>query len=171
MSRLMGKRVRIGKYAVPALLLLAITVGTVAGAAYVILQWTISMTVLDNPRVHFWDGTNAENTMTITMNIFPSIRTIDEDALWDIRSDSAGDIYIRVSAMDTSDVTEVVIKAYVSDPDTPLFDVTWAASTTTWSGPYNTAASTDYNLWIEVLAAGTAIDPASITVDLKVESP
>lgn len=171
MKRLMGKRVRIGKYAVPALLLLAITVGTVAAVAYVVLTWTISMTVADNPRVHFWDGTTAANTMTIYMDIFPSIKTVETDAVWDIRSDDTGDIYIRVSAMDTSDVTEVTIIAYVTDPASPLFDETWTASTTTWSGPYTTAATTDYNLWIEVTAAGTATDPASITVDLKVENP
>ena len=110
--------------------------------------------------------------MTMSMNIFPSITTIDENNDdWDIRSVTAGNISIRVSAMDTSDVTSVKIIAYVSDPASPLFDQTWTASETTFRGPYLTAASTDYNLWIEVEAAGTATDPAEITVELKVENP
>jgi len=169
MSRLMGKRVRIGKYFVPALLLISLAVGTVAAVAYVVLTWTISLTVAPNPRVHFWDGSTAANTMTITMGIFPSIRTIDEDAAWDIRSVTAGNIYIRVSTMDTSDVTQVKIKAY--NATATLFDVDWSTSTTTWSGPFLTATGKDYNLWIEVQAASSPTGPASISVDLKVESP
>jgi len=172
-SRLRSKRVRIGKYTLPALLLVSLAVGTVAAAAYVVLTWYMSLTVLASPRVHFWDGSSAANTMTITMNIFPDVRTIDEDAAWNIRSNGTGNIYIRVSAMDTADVAEVRIKAYVGA--TTLFDQAWSTSTTDWSGPYATTGSVAspaiYDLWIEVLGAGTAFGTTSITVDLKVESP
>jgi hypothetical protein len=114
--------------------------------------------------------------MTVAMNIFPNIRTIDENITtpidWDIRSVTAGNIYIRVSAMDTLDVTEVVIKAYkTGSVGSPLFSKTWSAQTTDWGTAYLTEASTDYHLWIEVEAAGTATDPASITVEMKVENP
>jgi len=170
------KRVRIGKYAIPVLLLATLTIGTVSAVAYVVLTWQLSLTVAPNPRVHFWNGAAASNTMTVAMNIFPSIRTIDENITtpidWDIKSVAAGNIFLRVSAMDTADVTEVIIKAYkTGQVGSPLFSQTWSAQTTTWSGPYLTAASTDYHLWIEVQAAGSATNPASISVEMKVESP
>lgn len=170
------KRVRIGKYAVPVLLLATMVIGTVSAVAYVVLTWQLSLTVAANPRVHFWNGSAASNTMTVAMNIFPNIRTIDENITtpvdWDIRSVTAGNIFIRVSAMDTSDTTEVLIKAYkTGQVGSPLFSQTWNAQTTTWSGPYLTEDSTDYHLWIEVAGAGTATDPASITVEMKVEGP
>jgi len=169
---ILGKRVRIGKYGIPVLLLLTIAVTTVVAVAYVILTWTMSLTVSATPRVHFWDGASAANTMDITMNIFPNARTIDENNDdWDIESVTAGNIYIRVDSMDTSDVAELRIKAFVGAVD--LFDLTWtdADAEGTFHGPYATDDATIYDLWIEVLAAGTATDPASIALELKVESP
>jgi hypothetical protein len=168
--------VRIGKFAIPILLLLSILGGTVAAVAYVVLTWTVTLPVAANPRVHFWDGSNAANTMEITMNIFPSIRTIDENNDdWDIRSNDVGNVYIRVDAMNTTAISEVVIIAYVSDPASPLFDLTWTSADAegSWQGPYSTAATTDYNLWIEVLADAQAYPTSeeSIAVELKVEEP
>jgi len=169
--------VRIGKFAIPILLLLAILGGTVAAVAYVVLTWTMTLPVGANPRVHFFSSvTGAENSMEITMNIFPDIRTIDENNdEWDIRSVTTGDISIRVDAMNTTAISELVIIAYVSDPASPLFSLTWtdADAANSWHGPYTTADGTDYNLWIEVFADPLA-QPAteeSIAVELKVESP
>jgi len=161
----------LGKYAIPVLLLATLAIGTVAAVAYVVLTWTVSLTVAANPRVHFWDGA-AQNTMDLEMNIFPSIRTIDENNDdWDIKSVLAGDISIRVDTMDISDVEELRIKAYIGG--TTLFDETWNAADAagTFRGPFTTDDDTTYDLWIEVLANSTATDPASIKVELKVESP
>lgn len=163
------KRVRIGKYAVPVLLLLTIAVGTVAAVAYVVLTMTFTLPIAEHPRVYFWnEGTTTEaNTMGITMNIFPDITTIDEDAPWDIRASGAGDVYIRVSTMD-AEVASVKIKAFNT---TTLFEVTWNSATTDWGTGYNTSAL-DYDLWIEVVgASGITTGEASVTVDIKVEEP
>jgi len=163
--------VRIGKYAVPVLLLLTIAVGTVAAAAYVVLTWTMTLPIAEHPRVYFYnEGTTTEaNTMDITMNIFPDIKTIDEDAPWDIRSTGAGDIYIRVSAMD-AEVAKVNITAY--DGATTLFAIEWTSATADWGTGYDTVGTTDFDLWIEVTGAtGITTGSASVTVDLKVEAP
>jgi len=164
--------VRIGKYAVPILLLATLAIGTVAAVAYVVLTWSISMTVAANPRVHFWDGT-AANTMALSMNIFPDIRTIDEDNdVWDLRSVTAGAVYIRVESMNTTAINELRIRAFNGTGD--LFDLTWnsADSAGVFQGPYVTSASNDYDLWIEVEATSVATKtPETITVQLKVEEP
>ena len=169
------KRVRIGKYTIPALLLASLAIGTVAAVSYVILTFTISLPVAANPRVHFYNATAdaVANTMTIELNIFPNIRTIDENNEKKIRSVDAGDLYIRVSAMDTADIAEVIIVAYETVPATDLFNQTWTGPTATWSGPYTTDDDTDYNLWIEVAATSGATPPgpATITVELMVENP
>ena len=165
------KRVRIGKYAVPVLLLLTIAIGTVAAAAYVVLTWTISLTVASHPRVAFWDGGSVQNSLTLSMNIFPEIRTIDEDLTgWDIRSNATGDVYIRVPTLDTNDIDELVITAYNATDN--LFDLTYTDVDNDWTGPFTTpTAAEDYDLRIEVLAADTATDPAQIIIEMKVESP
>jgi hypothetical protein len=171
MSRLL-KRVRIGRYAIPILLLATLAIGTVAAAAYVILTWTMTLTVSAHPRVHFWNGSTEANTMDIEMNIFPDIVTIDEDASWDIRSNDTGNMYIRVSSMDTVEVAKVNITAYETDPASPLFSLVWTGPTSSWSTTIGTGNDVDYNLWIEVTGAGTATGPeTTITVEMKVESP
>jgi len=174
--------VRIGKYAIPVLLLATIAIGTVAAVSYVILTWTISLTVGDYPRVHFYDGVSVEaNTMDIDMNIFPLIKTVETDAAWDIRSEGTGDIYIRVSVMDTTEVTDLKIIAYTGADHTvianQLFDEDWTGpdAADVWRGGFGTTGSevspVDYNLYIEVTGDEFADADVDITVELKVESP
>ena len=180
------KRVRIGKYAVPILLLLTIAVGTVAAVSYVVLTWTISLTVAPHPRVFFYNSAltapdDEANTMEIPLNIFPSITTIDEDSPWDIRSEGTGDIYIRVSVMDTTEVTDLKIIAYTGVDHTvianQLFDEDWTGpdAAGVWRGGFGTtgteASPVDYNLYIEVTGDEFADADVDITVELKVESP
>jgi len=164
--------VRIGKYAIPALLLITLAIGTVAAAAYVILTFTMTLPIAEHPRVYFWnEGTTTEaNTFILSMDIFPNVTTIDENATWNIRSTGAGKIFIRVSAMD-SEVDKLNITAY--DGATTLFAIEWTGGTTDWGTGYDTGSgTTDFDLWIEVTgASGISSGTASVTVELKVEEP
>jgi len=173
--------VRLGKYAVPVLLLATLAIGTVAAVSYVILTWTMTLTVVANPRVHFYNESetppaDVANTMDIAMNIFPDVITIEEDAVWDIRSTGAGNIYIRVSTMDTNEVAKLKIIAYEDgELASPLFTEEWTGPTTDWIGATaHMTAAADYNLWIEVTGASTATPSpptTTITLELKVETP
>jgi len=138
----------------------------------------MTLPIAEHPRVYFYNESltppaDEANTMGITMNIFPDITTIDEDAPWDIRSTETADIFIRVSAMG-AEVASVYIKAD-NGVDTP-FEATWLTATTDWGTGYETTGTdispTDYDLWIEVKGAtGITTGSASVTVDIKVESP
>lgn len=180
MSRIMGKRVRIGKYAISALLLLVLAVGTVAAVAYVVLQWTMTATVVANPKVSFvdWsDGTTKANTFDYSVNIFPAITTIDENITYGIWNDDgvSHTIYIRLASTNTNetDVDSINMTIYnggqlftklESNLDSPSYD---------WSSGITAAANTKYSIWIEIECPDTAVvgHTPSFTFEMKVENP
>jgi len=175
MSRIVGKRVRIGKYAVPALLLLALTVGTAAAAVYVILQFTTTVTVKANPAVCFyeWATVTKKNSFSETFNIFPSVKTVDDNATHGIYNwQTSGRVaYLRIFSITNSGNVQRVYMKVVGT----TVEITWNsgdALPTSWTS-FTAAAGTKYTIWIEVTATSTAtVDTSSvITFDMKVENP
>jgi len=86
---LTGKKIKIRRFSVPLLaVLLAVCLATalVLGTAFVILTWNISATVNANPSVHFWSwsGSSAANLFTYSVNIYPSVTTIDKNITYGI---------------------------------------------------------------------------------------
>lgn len=171
MSRLIHKSARIGKYTIPALLLVALVTGTVAAVVYVVLTFDASLSVQANPRVRFYNWTSAAhvNTFTESFNIFPSVTTINTNASCGIYSATAGTSYLRISSITNSaqniqDVNMTIVGTAVQ--------VLWSGGglPTSWQ-TFSTSADTYYTIWIEVEAKAGATGTSDITFELKVENP
>ncbi len=173
MSRLMHKSVRIGKYTIPALLLLALAIGSVAAVAYVVLSSTMTATVVANPNVCFikWQDSSKQNTFSYAFNIFPSIQTIDENVThgiwnWDT---GAHDISLRVSDITNEGTNIASFKVKVYNATATIAEIT--SVSTSWSGPYSIPAGAKYTIWIEATATASPSGNSIFTVDMKVENP
>jgi hypothetical protein len=167
------KKVRIGKYAVPVLLLATLAIGTVSAVAYVVLTWTQTATVVSNPKVSFftWVGGAKANILSYSVNIFPSIKTVDENLTsgienWDTVAHRTG---LRVTSIgnQAQNVASFLVK--VSNATT-----VWSIATV---DPVNYAYTMltpgKYTIWIEITGAAGAV-PASTSafiIDMKVENP
>lgn len=174
MNRLMGKRLRIGKYAIPIALLLTIAVGTVAATVYVILTWTMSLTVYPNPRVHFvkWTDESPANTFTESFSIFPLVKTIQDNATYGLNSTDAGLCNMTISGITTPDNIETVYMKVFNDTET-ILEITWnhGESLPQSYTDFQTAKATIYTIWIEVTGRTGASGSSAVTVDMRVESP
>jgi len=174
MSRLTRRSVRIGKYTIPALLLLALVTGTVSATVYVVLQFTASVTVQANPKVSFyrWGTGTKQNTFTETFNIFPSIKTVDDNATYGIFCDDTAShvCNLRITSITNSANIGTV---YVKIVGTAV-EITWTGGTlpTSWV-QFTAAAGVKYTIWIEVTATSGATvgQTSAITFEMKVENP
>ena len=174
----MGKPMRIGKYSVPALLLLALAITSVAAVAYVVMQWTITATVAANPKVCFikWADSTKANTFNYNVNIFPSIKTIDENLTYGMWN---WDTAVHTTSLRISSITNsgniATVTIYVKLGVTTVATVTWSSgdSLPTSYVSFSTDASTKYTVWTEVTATSGAVvgQTSVITVDMKVENP
>jgi len=174
----MRRKLHIGKYTVPTLALLALMIGSVAAIAYVVLQFAATVTVVANPKVAFveWATNSKKNTFNYAVNVFPSIKTIDENITngvwnWDTVAHTS---YLRVQGItNPSNVQVVYLKVY--NGTTTVVTVTWNSGETlpqSWT-TFTAAANSKYTIWMEVTAAsGAVVGQASVvTVEMKVESP
>jgi hypothetical protein len=166
----MHKSVRIGKYTIPALLLVALVTGTVAATVYVVLTFNASVTVQDNPRVCFynWTATDKVNTFTESFNIFPSVKTVNDNASCGIYSATAGTSKLRISAITSSGNIDKVNMTVVGE----AVEVVWTGGSlpTTWQ-TLTTSDDTYYTIRIEVTADSGASGSSGITFEMKVENP
>ena len=173
MNRL-RKRIRIGKYAVPILLLLILGIGTATAAIYVVLTWSMSLTVVANPRVSFYKWATEEkvNTFAESFNIFPDVKTIQDNATHGIYSLTAGTGSMRiVSDIATDpDIDEVYIKVF-NTTDT-ILEITYSSNTNDFVS-LPTAEDHKYTIHIEVTGASgaTTDNTPSVDLEIKVESP
>jgi len=178
MNRLKGKPIRIGKYSASALLLVALTIASVAAVAYVIMQWTTTATVAANPKVSFikWADSTKANSFNYAVNIFPSIKTIDENITYGIWNwdTAAHTTSLRISGI-TNSGNIATVTIYVKLSSTTVATVTWSTgdSLPTTFVDFSAAASTKYTIWAEVTATSGAVvgQTSVITVDMKVENP
>lgn len=181
------RRIGIGKKRTASLLtvllaVLCISVVGVSAAAYVVLQWTTNATVVANPQVCFFQqGTSTKaNTFSYSVNIFPSIKTVDDNityGLWNWHASQTRDVYFRLASSNTnsSDVSWIKYYVYLSDPASSLYsknitDFTnfdWDVSATT------VAANTKYAIKVEIKAptGATVGHTPSWTFEVKVVNP
>jgi len=178
LKRLLGKPLRIGKYSVPALLLLSIVIGSVAAVAYVVMQFTLTATVQANPKVCFirWSDSTKANTFNYAVNIFPSLKTIDENVTYGIWNwdTTAHTTSLRIETITNSgNIASITI--YIKLGVTTVATITWSTGgslPTSWVA-FSAAASTKYTIWMEITAASGAVvgQTSVITLDMKVENP
>jgi len=174
MSRL-RKRVRIGKYAIPALLLAILAIGTVAATVYVILTWTMTLPVVAFPRANFyeWSTTTRINTFDESFNIFPDVTTIQDNATHGIYSTDPGDCSMRIESITTpANIAEVYIKVFNSTHT--ILEITYTTDGNAWM-PFTTATATEateiYTIWIEVTGATGASGSSGVDLEMRVETP
>ena len=175
MGLIMGEKLRIGKYTIPALLLLALIVGTAAAAVYVILQFTATVTVQANPAVSFyeWATDPKKNTFDETFNIFPDVKTINDNAThaiynWETSNRTA---HLRISSITNSGNIQKVNMTLVGT----AVGLVWNSGDslpTSWV-TFTATAGTKYTIRIEVTATGTASvgTTSVVTFEMKVEQP
>lgn len=164
------KRVRIGKYAVPVLLLLVLAVGTVAATVYVVLTWTMTLTVVDYPRANFyeWSGATRTNTFDEAFNIFPDVKTIQDNATHGVYSTSPGPCSMHIASMvNDTNIAEVYVKVFNSS-DT-ILEIWWTTNSTSWV-PFTTATDI-YTIWLEVTGAAGASGSSRVDLEMRVETP
>lgn len=178
MKRPFSGPLRIGKSSVPALLLLSLIVGSAFAAAYVVMQFTLTATVQANPKVCFikWaDGTKA-NTFDYAVNIFPTVKTIDENITygiwnWDTLAHTTN---LRIASI-TNSGNIATVTVYVKLDGTTVATITWSTGgslPTSWIS-FSATASMKYTIWMEITAtSGATVGQTSvIKLDMKVENP
>jgi hypothetical protein len=161
-----------------ALLITSLLIATVSAAAYVALQWTITATVVANPAVCFVDwatGTTKANTFAYSVNIFPNIKTVDENATYGVWNWNASsrNCYMKLTSTNTNatDITAINVTLWISG-STP-FTKRWIDLTDTSYYSFTAAGNTKYAIWIEIECASgaSAGHNPQFTFEMKVENP
>jgi hypothetical protein len=178
-TNLKNRKIRIGRYTISALLLLLIIgSGVVFATAYVILQWTITATVVANPTVCFirWSDGSKNNTFSYAVNIFPSIKTVDENityGVWNWDPLLSHACHMRLASTNTNSTDVASINATIYITGTTIFTHKWTVLTDAAWSDFTPLANTKYTVWIEIecaLGAGVGHTP-TFSFEMKVENP
>jgi hypothetical protein len=163
------RKVKLGRLAISLLLLVVITLtGTVLAIAYVVLQWTATATVTANPSVCFvkWEDNTKHNTFSYAVNIFPSIKTLDENITYGVWNWAAEQrtAYIRWSSLtNPSNIASLNLTIY--NATATVYSQYWSSVPTfptPWSS-FNTAPNTKYAMLVIIEAAADAAVGSSST--------
>jgi len=161
------------------LLMSSLLIGTASAVAYVTLQWTTTATVAANPKACFikWSDETKANTFTYSVNVFPSIKTVDENITYGIWNDdgSTRTVYFRLASenTNTTDVTSLNFTVYDGGQLYTKLESNFDNPSLAWSSGVTLAASTKYTIWIEIQCpsgAGVGHTP-QFTFEMKVENP
>ena len=175
---LKDRKIQVKGYSISALLLMILvaSAGMVFAVAYVTLEMTSTATVTANPKVCFvqWSDNSKQNTFDYAVDIFPSVKTVDENIThgiwnWDTASHS---VNMRIKSISTSDNIANVTTVVKNATET-VITVSWVTAgglPTTWQ-PFTALASTKYTIWTEITATSGASGSSTITYELKVENP
>jgi hypothetical protein len=158
---------------------LLIVISTVAATAYVILQWQANTTVAANPQVCFvsWaDGTTKANTFTYSCNVFPNIKTVDENityGVWNWNTTATKSCHLSLASTTTNNTDITAINATIYSGGGQLFTHRWTTLTDTTYYDFTAAANTKYSIWLEIeCASGATVGHTpSFTFNMKVENP
>jgi len=177
---LRNRKVKVGRFTVSMLAIVAIaliaSIGAVFAVSYVVLQWTATATVSDNPKVCFinWSNGQKANTFSYAVSIFPNIKTIDENITygiwnWDTVSHT---VYLRWSSLTNSgNIARLYIK--VHNGTNTIYSKEWTSIPTfptAWES-FNVPANTKYAIWLEITATPGATSSSVFAFELKVENP
>lgn len=161
-----------------ALLITSLLIATVSAAAYVNLQWTMTATVAANPKVCFfwWSNSTKVNTFDYAVNIFPSIKTIDENitcGVWNLDTASHAASMRWYLLTDTGNIARLYIKVY--NTTTTIYEKEWTSIPgfpTEWQKfTPDPMANGKYKIWIEITATSGASGGSVFTFEMKVENP
>jgi hypothetical protein len=163
-----------------AILLVAIlaSIITVSAVAYVVMTWTISATVVSNPKSCFFlesNGTTKANNFTYSVNIFPSITTIDTNityGVWDWGNSGAVSM-CWASCSSSTNIASLGIKVYNSS--TTIYQQSWP-SIPSFPTPYVTFSPAmmnngKYAIAMNITATSSASGSSAFAFSLKVVSP
>jgi len=163
------KSIHLGRFSIPAVVLLAILVTSVAAAAYVVLSATMTATVVTNPKVSFfsWPSTKL-NTFAYSVNIFPSIKTVDENLTYGIWNWDTG---VHQTGLRVSSITNQV--ANIASFLVKVSNATTVWSLTTVSSSYTVVslAPGKYTIWLEITGTSGASGTSVFTMDMQVYNP
>lgn len=176
----MEKGKKISRRILLAFLLIASTVAIAFATSYAVIQWQVNMTVVANPKVCFVDwstGTTKANTFTYSVNIFPSIKTIDTNityGIWNWDS-SAHNIYFKLSSENTNstDVSWFYYKVYDGATLFSKNETDFGSPDTAYSIAYSALATTKYTIEVQVKAGASAVagHTPAITFEMRVDAP
>lgn len=176
MSKILKKKVQVHKYTIPVIPLLLIIVGSVAAAAYIATQFTITMTPQPYPKVTFWQWSTSEkkNTFDYSVNIFASIKTVDENVTHGIFNDDSAQhqCYLRTkSLINPTNIAKLNITIYSST--NTIFTKEWTqfgTLPTQWEA-FTTASNAKYAIWIEITAAASLSGSSTFVIEIKENNP
>lgn len=178
MNFLKSRKVQISKYSIPLLALIAAGMTVVLALVYVILQFTSTVTVVANPKVSFynWSTEAKANTFSYDFDIFPSVRTIDENITYGVFCDdtSAHTCYIRVQSLTNAGNIDYLNCTIYNSTSTILSQKWTGTDISSLPTPWETftaAAGCKYAIWWEVNATSTASGSSTFTMEMKVENP
>lgn len=172
-----GKAIKFGRLTISLLLLMVIALtGTVLAVAYIVLHWTATATVVANPSVCFvkWEDNTKHNTFSYAVNIFPSVKTLDENITYGVWNwaTQPRTAYIRWNSLTNPEnvaglnltiynATATIYSQYWSS--TPTFPTSWVS--------FNTAPNTKYTILIMIEASESATvgSSSTFTFEMMVE--
>jgi hypothetical protein len=164
------KSIHLGRFSIPAVLLVAILVASVAAAAYVVLSATMTATVVANPKVSFfsWPSTKL-NTFAYSVNIFPLIKTVDENLTYGIWNSDTGVVHqtgLRVSSITQqgTNIESFLVKVYNAT-------TVWSLTTVSSSYTVVSLAPGKYTIWLEITGKSGASGNSVFTLDMQVFNP
>ena len=162
------------------LLMSSLLIATVSAVAYVSLTWTITTPVVANPQVCFikWSDGSKENTFTYSVNIFPSIKTVDENityGVWNWNATVSRTIYFRLASTNTNetDVDSYNFTVYNGGQLYTKLETNLNSPSLAWSSAVTAVNNTKYTIWMEIQCQSTAVvgHTPSFTFEMKVENP
>ncbi len=162
------------------LLMSSLLIGTAAAVAYVTLQSTTSVAIGANPKVSFikWLDSTKANTFTYSVNIFPNVKTVDENITYGIWNDdgSTRTVYFRLASenTNTTDITSLNFTVYNGGGQLyTQLESNFDNPSLAWSTGVTLTANTKYTVWMEIPCpggAGVGHTP-QFTFEMKVENP
>jgi len=173
------RAIKMGRFSVSltTLLMLALVVstGTVLAVAYVVLNYTSTATVVPNPYVCFikWaDGTKA-NSFDYSVNIFPSVQTVDENITYGLEN---WDTVLHTCYLSWVSLTTT---ANIASFNMTVYNVTNTIYSQQWdvmpSFPTAyvslTPANGNYTIMLKYTATAPATGSSDFAFDLKVDNP
>jgi len=161
------------------LLITSLLIATVSAAAYVNLQWTMTATVVANPKVCFfaWSApTTKLNTFDYAVNIFPSVKTIDENithGVWNWDTASHVTSMRWYSLTNSGNIANLNVTVYNST--TTIYSQYWSSVPSLPTGfiqfSPSPMAGGKYAIRIEITATSGASGSSVFTFEMKVENP
>jgi hypothetical protein len=161
-----------------ALLISSLLIGTASAVAYVTLQATTSATVAANPKVCFvkWSDNSKQNSFDYAVNIFPSIKTVDENithGVWNWNTEAHVTSMRWYSLTNSGNIASLNVTVYNSTMT--IYSQYWSSVPSLPTGlvQFNPSpmAGGKYTIWIEITATSGASASSVFTFDMKVENP